>query len=159
MFFSFCYPWYSEYPSMAFCFKSVDFLFICCCQGPSFATIYGCWKYACSNDFQLCLPCPFQIFSIFLSCRAAMAVLLLISFEYFPFPSILDPRYSKFSKHSTVSLSLLYNFFKVWECACHPKSIGSVCVSAHDFSLKRFYDKKDSSFNLYSSFQRLGWLV
>ena len=55
VFFSFCYPWYSEYPPIAFCFKSVDFLFICCCQGPSFAPIYGCLKYACSNDFQLCL--------------------------------------------------------------------------------------------------------
>ena len=55
VFFSFFYPWYSEYPPTAFCFKSVDFLFICCCQGPSFAPIYGCWKYACSNDFQLCL--------------------------------------------------------------------------------------------------------
>ena len=32
VFFSFCYPWYSEYPPIAFCFKSVDFLFICCCQ-------------------------------------------------------------------------------------------------------------------------------
>ena len=92
---------------MAFCFKSVDFLFICCCQGPSFAPIYGCWKYACSNDFQLCLlilSFP-DFFSIFLSCPAAMAILFLISFEHFPFPSILDPRYSKFSKHSTVSPS------------------------------------------------------
>ena len=53
----------------------------------------------------VCLSCPFQIFSIFLSCPAAMAVLLLISFEHFPFPSTLDPRYSKFSKHSTVSPS------------------------------------------------------
>ena len=34
---------------------SVDFLFTCCCQGPSFAPIYGGWKYECSNDFQLCL--------------------------------------------------------------------------------------------------------
>ena len=31
-----------------------------------------------------------RFFSIFLSCPAAMAVLLLISFEHFPFPSILE---------------------------------------------------------------------
>ena len=46
-----------------------------------------------------------RFFSIFLSCPAAMAVILLISFEHFLFPSVLDRRYSKFSKHSTVSPS------------------------------------------------------
>ena len=83
-FFSFCYPWYSEYPPIEFCFKGVDFLFICCCQGPSFAPIYGCWKYACSNDFQLCL--------------------FILSFpDFFPFSyAVLRPWLSSFWFHLNI---------------------------------------------------------